>query len=132
MRTEAESGFTLVETLVALAIFVLGFVALSETLSIGWRAMRATGLETTALQLAKSKLAAAGITTPLAEGQESGQTEAGLHWTIDIRRYAPPSGNNETPELDAHWVSVEVSWGQGLLRRPRTIELKSLKLGYRP
>lgn len=129
MRND-DAGFTLLETIVALAIFVTVVAALQRGLAGGAHNLRLATLETAALQVAKSRLALAGVETPLSEGQSSGATADGIAWTTDIRRYALPGANrNESADPAGYWVTAGVRWSEGPRRPERSLELKTMKLG---
>ena len=82
----ARHGFTLMETLVALVIFVACYLLIHEGLSLGWRGVRLAQSETCGTAGgAGSRLAAAGLDQPLSEGQHAGETD-GYAWTMDVRR----------------------------------------------
>src|SRR5215510_12254673 len=91
----SERGFTLVETLVSLAILTLALVALMEIFGVGFRGVRMSGLDTAALHLATSQLARAGTETPLRAGQQQGTTSGGLEWSVVIEPYAPRHAEGE-------------------------------------
>jgi prepilin-type N-terminal cleavage/methylation domain-containing protein len=129
-RLSDEHGFTLMETLVALVIFVACYLLIHEGLSLGWRGVRLAQSETAALQVAQGQLAAAGFDTPLSDGQRSGETD-GYAWTMDVRRQDRGSGAAASP-LSAFWVTVAVSWRDRSERRPRSVQLTSMKLVVQP
>lgn len=125
MSTGRASGFTLVEALVALFVIMAMTVILYRGLSSGMRlADRAEGTEA-ALLVAKARLAALGIETPLTAGEAEG-SEGGIAWRSSVRPYeesAPPGAT-----LSAWWVSVTVSWQQRAGAEPQTLRLTTLKL----
>jgi type II secretory pathway pseudopilin PulG len=124
MRASGEGGFTLVEALVALFIIIAMTVILYRGLSSGMRiAERAAGTEA-ALLVAKARLAALGVTTPLAEGEEEGR-DGDIGWRTSIRRY---QGAASDAGPRAYWASVTVSWQQRAGTEPQTIRLTTLKL----
>jgi prepilin-type N-terminal cleavage/methylation domain-containing protein len=123
---EGECGFTLMETLVALVIFVACYLLIHEGLSLGWRGVRLAQSETSALQVAQGRLAAAGFDEPLSDGQRSGETD-GYAWTMDIRR----EDRGRMPaasQLSAFWVTVAVSWRDRSERHARSVQLTTMKL----
>jgi prepilin-type N-terminal cleavage/methylation domain-containing protein len=126
-----ERGFTLVETLVSLAILTISLVALVEIFGVGFRGVRMSEFDTAALQLATSELARAGTETPLQAGQQQGVTSAGLEWNVVIEPYAPryADGDAKPPGgLEAYWVTAEVRWQASTLAAPQTVSLKTLKI----
>lgn len=128
MRARGEAGFTLIETLVALAIFALAAGAFYQGLGLGFRGLRALRLDTAALTLAKAQLASAGVETPLAEGTSSGTSADGFQWTTDIRRYVRDGVLDFKDETGAYWVTVRVDWREAPARRVQSLELKTVKL----
>lgn len=74
---DGSSGFTLIETLVALVIFVAGYILIHRSVSLGWRGAQIAWAESAAVRLAQSRLAAAGVEAPLQEGERSGETSDG-------------------------------------------------------
>jgi prepilin-type N-terminal cleavage/methylation domain-containing protein len=124
-----EAGFTLMETIVALIIFVACYVLIQQVLSIGWRGVSASQGELAALHLAQTQLAAAGVESPLAEGQQSG-SEGGYNWVLDVRRQnAEREGEiRARSRPTGYWVAVEVSWRDEATRRSRSLQLKTLKV----
>jgi general secretion pathway protein I len=125
-----DRGYTLVETLVALVIFATALLAVYQSFSAGWRGYRAAEAEAAALSFAQSRLASAGVESPLAEGHLEDRTQEGVAWTLDIRRHGQPQQQSQAAQsaLEGYWVTVEVSWGEGLFQTPRQISLTTLKL----
>lgn len=127
----SERGFTLVETLVSLAILTLTLVALMEIFGVGFRGVRMSELDTAALQLATSQLARAGTETPLRAGQQQGATSGGLEWSVVIEPYAPRHADGETRHpggLEVYWVTAEVRWQSSAFAAPQALSLKTLKI----
>lgn len=118
-----EAGFTLMETLVALFILVAAITVLYRGASGGLRAAAAAEGQEIALQLAKARLAAAGVETPLQPGLTEG-VENGIGWTVDIRPHSLT-----TSPLSACWVTVTVGWRDRRTGQSRRLRLTTLKLG---
>ena len=110
----------------ALVIFVACYLLIHEGLSLGWRGVRLAQSETAALQVAQGRLAAAGFDAPLSDGQRAGETD-GYAWTMDVRREDRSGGSTASP-LSAFWVTVAVSWRDRSERRPRSVQLTTMKL----
>lgn len=129
-----DSGFTLVETLVALVMLTLGLAAVIQVFGGGFRGIRASELESAALHLAKQQLALTGAEIPLSPGQVQGTTANGLQWSVTVQPYRPPRAGlgqimpGEVPGVAAYWVVSEVRWQRSALTSPRSVSLTTLKL----
>jgi prepilin-type N-terminal cleavage/methylation domain-containing protein len=134
--SDHTSGFTLIETLVALTIFVVGYVVVHQSVTLAWRGARVAWTESAAVRLAQSRLAAAGVEAQLQEGVERGETRDGFTWIRRIELYRAPGGAESSGgaagKLVGYWVTVTVRWQGGLLQSARSLELKTLKLAARP
>jgi general secretion pathway protein I len=127
-----SSGFTLIETLVALVIFVAGYLIVQQSVSLGWRGAQIAWAESSALRLARSRLATAGVEERLREGEQSGETDDGFRWTLRTEPYQRPGGDGAAEKVAGYWVTVTVRWDGGVLRPARSLRLKTLKLGAAP
>jgi general secretion pathway protein I len=127
-----EGGFTLVETLVSLAILTLALVALVQIFAVGFRGVRLSELDAAALQLATSQLARAGTEAPLAAGRQQGTTSGGLEWSVAIEPYAAPQQVGTEVRiaggLEAYWVTAEVRWQDSAFAAAQTLSLRTLKI----
>ena len=131
--SQRQSGFTLIETLVALVVFSLIAGAVQVCLSGGWRSIKTARMETEALRIAKSQLASAGLEEALTDGVQAGETTGGFTWSREVQRYNPAArGGFEIGTLPAYWVTVSVHWRDGVLRPEREVALRTLKLGRLP
>lgn len=129
-----DLGFTLIEAVVAIAIFAIAFGGLFRAFDGGWRGVRSAEAEREAVEVARSKLAAVGFEVPLAEGRTAGLTSHGTAWEIEIRRH-PAAGDRDTARPaapPAFAVTVRT-------RRPSTstagapaVVLETVMLGGRP
>lgn len=122
-----ETGFTLIETLVALVVFTACYILVQQSISGSWRLVRAAQSEVAALAVAQRQLALSGIETPLEDGASSGRSDDGYAWAVEIRRYAPPGEPTITP-LAAYWVDVTVRWKESPFRTERSLSLKTVRL----
>jgi prepilin-type N-terminal cleavage/methylation domain-containing protein len=128
-KGEADGGFTLMETIVALVIFVACYVLIQQGLQLGWRGVSASQSEIAALRVAQGRLAAVGVEAPLEEGQQSG-SDGGYTWTVDIHRQNADaeSESRARSRPTGYWVAVEVSWRDEATRRPHSLQMKTLKI----
>lgn len=80
-----ESGFTLLEVIVAVVIAALCLSALSQVFATGVRSASASSDYMRAMTLAQGLLAGAGIEKPLVDGSESGVSNDGrLQWSLSV------------------------------------------------
>jgi prepilin-type N-terminal cleavage/methylation domain-containing protein len=131
-QRSSQAGFTLIETIVALMLFAGVFILFYQGLSDGWRGIRRADLDAAAIALATAQLASAGVEQPLADGARSTGRQGVFGWEITIEKYTEPGDDRITDAgkgLAAYWVAVDITWPAGPLQKPRTLRLKTLKLG---
>jgi general secretion pathway protein I len=122
-----EAGFTLVETLAALAILSVALGVLLAVFSDGIRRQgRAERLTMATLQ-AQSLLARLGVDIPLKTGVATGTLSRGLHWRLQVDRYGD-AGDRKAWPSDAYQVVVEVVSEDGGPGEP-LVKLVTLRLG---
>jgi general secretion pathway protein I len=126
MTRANESGFTLLEVLVALAITGLAVGAAFQIFGTMFQGQARAERVTTALLIAESKLSEVGTVIPLKLGSETGRTAEGYSWRTEVR---DPEGidakETEQAPIRAFEVGVTVSWpGAG----SDGISLSTLKL----
>ena len=128
--TRRDQGFTLIEALVATAVFVLVISALYQGLSLGWRGLRLAKSEDLAVAVASAELATRGIETPLTTSSSSGVTAEGIAWQTEIRPYETPSQlRNDKAAYQGYWVTVTVRWRENRFNAERMMDFTTLKLG---
>jgi general secretion pathway protein I len=104
----SNSGFTLLEILVALVIFALAFGVLAQIMQTGLRQSTVARSLAGATLLARSELARVGIEVPLQVGAAEGESEDGMHWRTEIELVEGP---HEEQSLVLYQVQVTVAWG---------------------
>ena len=123
-----QSGFTLLEILVAFVIMALSLGILLQIFSSGVNAAIVAEDYTNAVQIAESLLAETGAEIPLQPGYRSGIEADTYHWRVNIFRYEMQDmirgEQSEGPVLMQ--VEVSVSWGENHAY-PRSVDLKTLK-----
>ena len=119
-----EAGFSLVESIAALAILALAAMAFQIGLRVGSGAVRTVDMNRAALALAKTELEKAGIGFPLEDGRFSGRSPDGFEWVIEQRALATRQGGRTIP----YWVTVTVSWTDPGRPEPRKLTLSSVRL----
>jgi general secretion pathway protein I len=123
-----DSGFTLIEAVVALVILTAMLVMLYRGLSTGLRMIDFTEDAEAALLVAKARLAALGIASPLVPGEEEGR-DGEVVWRTEVRPYADTDADLGVGQTRAYWAIVTVTWRNRKAGQPRSIRLTTLKLG---
>jgi general secretion pathway protein I len=122
-----DAGFTLIETLAALAILSIALGVLLAVFGDGIRRQgRAEQLAMATLQ-AQSLLARVGINIPLKAGVATGTLARGLHWRLQVDHYGD-AGDRKAWPSEAYQVVVEVSSDNGNASEP-LVKLETLRLG---
>jgi general secretion pathway protein I len=86
-----NTGFTLIEIVVAFAIAALSITALMRIFSNALDITHRAGGVTQATLIAQSKLAAVGGAIPLLDGSQSGDDVGGAYrWELTISSFEPP------------------------------------------
>jgi len=106
-------GFTLLEMLVAAALFALAMSLLLGIFTRASRQLREGGDRAGAALLAESLLAAPELEAPLRPGRREGRSVDGrYHWVLEAHPYPqsplPPGRGRMLLQLQ-----LEVRWGQG-------------------
>lgn len=120
-----QQGFSLIETLVALALLALVSGAVYSSFSTGMSSVEASEHALLAARLARSKLAELSALETVALGQRRGITEDGFSWLVDISDI-DGSVIEGAAEIRPVLVTVAVSWPG--LRDTRSIELSTVRL----
>jgi prepilin-type N-terminal cleavage/methylation domain-containing protein len=132
MMRRGEAGFTLIESLVALTVFVGVVTAFYQTMGGSWHGIRRVQRDGQALALAKSKVNAAGLEQPLTDGQVFAGDDDGIRWQLSVERYGRAPGDEASTGPVAYWLRFQATWRDGSMRTPRSLELRTLKLEPAP
>jgi general secretion pathway protein I len=124
MTARSSSGFTLIETVVALAILALALGVVYE--SFGWSLRRTSAVEKreAAWLTAQSVLAEIRGRPFLQLGSERGEEHPGLRW--EARMTSHDAAIDPDSSLKPVEVTIDVSWGDGDARR---VTLRSIEIG---
>ena len=135
-RSGSQSGFTLLEVVVAFVVLALITSVVFEVFST-WLARTASlGDQSQALAIAQSKLASVGLGLEETgkEGEARGESpDRRYQWTLKIERYGESADAN-TPlqsTYSLYRAEARVKW-RGAEGREHDLALSNLQLGPRP
>lgn len=122
-----QTGYTLIEVLVAFMILALALTVLMRIFSGGLRNVSVSSDYAMATLIAESRLAAAGIDVPLRPGETSGTEGERFQWTLNVQDYQPRPGYRSAAQgVDAYRVTVTVEWPNG--DNTRSVGLSTVRL----
>lgn len=122
----AEHGFTLIEILIATAIFSFSLGALFAVYSNVIIASAAAKERALARLHLQSLLAEIGVTRPLTQQEQSGEFGDGYSWRIAIEPYGT-SAERAAARVSAWDVTASVEWtSRG---KARALSLSTVRLG---
>ncbi len=128
-----SAGFTLLETLIALAVFTGLLIWFSTGITRSWRGVSAAEADKRALALAQALLEETGVTSPLTPGTREGTAPNGIAWRVVVTPYRASDGSAEAPAdaAKACWVTVTAAprSATGSARRPLTLTTLKLTRG---
>lgn len=120
-------GFSLLEVLVAFVILSLALSVLMRIFSVGTRNAVLANDYSRAVLLAETKLAAAGIETPLQEGVAAGSADERFHWQTSARMLPAPTGlPGALMPVGLFEVEARITWKDG--GSERAVALNTLRL----
>ncbi len=125
-RVPGQSGFSILEVLVAFSILALALGVLLQAFSTGIRSVSQSGLYSRAMLLAESKLTQAGRDEALYEGEYSGEFDDIFRWSISLTPYEVEDLDPDKLSLEPFTATVRVEWDEG--DRSPSIILTSLRL----
>ena len=120
-------GFSLLEVLVAFIILSLALSVLMRIFSVGTRNAALAGDYSRAVLLAETKLAAAGIETPLQEGIATGGIDERFRWQTSARMLPAAAGApGALMPVGLFEVEARIMWKDGV--NERAVVLNTLRL----
>ena len=127
-----QSGFSLLEVLVAFVILSLSLGVIMRLFSDSLRNIGTAERSTHAVAVAESAFASLGVETPLTEGETGGEDAQGYRWRASVSSFADAAAvldNQAAPAL--YQIEVTVTRGETAENTP-LITLTSLRMAPRP
>jgi len=118
-----QSGYSLIEVLVAFAILAMALTVLLRVFSGGLRNVDAAAGYAEAVAIADTMLASPGVVEPLVPGVIDGEGDGGYAWTRTIEALETNDGDLVTP----YRIAVSVEWRAGVAER--RVEFATVRLG---
>ncbi len=126
-----ESGFTLIEVLVATTIAALLLLPLLRGFSTGLAATTRSGGLTEATVIAQSTLETVGAQAPLDEAANLDRQEGRYHVRARIERYSAAAlADDASLPVAPYEITVTVDWPEGA--KIESVAVRTLRLGPAP
>ncbi len=123
-----ESGFTLLEVLVALVIMIMGLAAYYFAFGSGILAGESSERSLRNVQIASNLVAQLGHSIPLEDGLTTGELPDGRRWRLRVEPFSAIESQDAIPPLVAHVVTLDlISSGEG-----DALRVKTLVVGVKP
>lgn len=127
-----NSGFTLIEVVVALAILGIGLTVIIELFSGGLRLGRVSEEYTKAVNYASMKMEEIAVKPTLEEGSEEGEFADLYRWQVEVKKLdiLPVENNREfKPPAELYHIQVNIIWKSGSRERSTGLEsYRTIKL----
>jgi general secretion pathway protein I len=138
MRSRAQSGFTLLEVVVAFLVLALVMASVFEVYNSALARTADQADRSEALAIAQSRLQATGSDGALKEGDAAGESaDRRFRWATSVKRYDEPgagAGSGGIPMQAIYvlfHVETRVVWA-GRDGKERDLSLATMALGPRP
>lgn len=122
-----SGGFTLIETLVAIAVLAISLVVIFQLFSGGLKSSRLSEEYDRAIFHAKEKMEELLLSKELSEGIFEGEFEDAFRWRAEIVRLEPSRAEEVRLPFDTLNITVTVMWGYG--DGERRFEMSTVKIG---
>lgn len=129
MIKRQQSGFTLVEAVVAFAVLAIGLASVGTSFALAMRTDAQLEAKRDAREFARSRLEAAGIIETLSIGRRSGG-EGNWRWVETITAIRLPADSvsanaARTPaQQQGYWVEVQVEGPAGQVARLAALKIR--------
>lgn len=124
-RSPTTLGFTLIETVIALAILGIALTVILELFSGGLRLARTSEEYTKAMNFARMKLEEIISQRKIEEGTDEGEYDDTFRWQVSTKKIdlLPVEKDSDfKPPVELFQVKVDILWKSGSKERSATIE----------
>mgnify|MGYP000456575472 CR=1 FL=1 len=133
-RSSRNSGFTLIEVMVALAILGVGLTGIIELFSGGLRLARASMDYTEAVNYARVKMEEITLKPTVEEGTGEGESDDKVfRWQVAVKKIdllSIDKSMDYKPPVELYQVKIDVFWKSGNKEKSTGLEsLKAVKPG---
>lgn len=130
MSPDSDSGFTLIETLVAISILAISLVVILQLFSGGLKSSRLSDEYTRGIFHAREKMDEILLAGELTEGVISGKFDDGFRWRAEALHLDIPEAKDVKLPFRAFNIKVDVMWDAGGKEKNFTISaIKLVKPG---
>jgi len=131
LKANRQSGFSLLEILIAFSILALSLGILLKIFSAGVNTAGVAEEYTAAVQIAESLMAKTGVESRLQPNEATGLENEKYHWRVSVSPFQLTTENLDVTTIAAELfkIKVTVSWGDDNARvDARQVELITLRL----
>jgi len=124
-KKHSSAGFTLIETVIALAILGIGLTVIIEDFSGGLRLARTSEEYTKAMGFARMKLEEIISQQRIEEGTDEGEYDDTFRWQVSAKKMdlLPVEKDSDfKPPVELFQVKVDILWKSGSKEKSATIE----------
>ncbi len=125
-RKRLPSGFTLMETLVAISVLAIALVVVFQLFSGGLKAGKAAEDYTRGVFYAREIMEEMLLKTPLEEGLLAGERDKAYRWETSVVPVALTEEEAERLPFRVVEITVRVFWSQGF--REKSLELLTTRI----
>lgn len=124
----SNSGFTLIEILVAISILGISLVVVLQLFSGALKSSRVSDEYTKGIFYAQEKMEEILLREALTPGEEEGEYDDGYGWRTEILRLEQIEEEASKLPFDTFQIAVDVSWGRDSAGKGKNFQLSTLKL----
>jgi len=124
-----SNGFTLMETLVAMAILSISLVVILQLFSGGLKSSRLSDSHTRAVFHAREKMEEILLDDNFTDGITEGEFSDGFRWKVQTLVLEPDPEEEDQLPVDSFSIKVDVSWQEG--SKEKHFEISTLKIAER-